>query len=56
MLKGITFKGAVPLKWGFPGSSAEKQWPPTPALAWKIPWKEEPGGLKSMGPLRVGHD
>ena len=25
-------------------------------LAWKIPWTEEPGGLKSMGSLRVGHD
>ena len=26
------------------------------ALAWKIPWMEEPGGLQSMGSLRVGHD
>ena len=26
------------------------------ALAWKIPWTEEPGGLQSMGSLRVGHD
>ena len=25
-------------------------------LAWKIPWTEEPGGLQSMGPLRVGLD
>ena len=25
-------------------------------LAWKIPWTEEPGGLPSMGSLRVGHD
>ena len=25
-------------------------------LAWKIPWMEEPGGLKSMGLQRVGHD
>ena len=25
-------------------------------LAWKIPWMEEPGGLQSMGWLRVGHD
>ena len=25
-------------------------------LAWKIPWMEEPGRLKSMGLLRVGHD
>ena len=26
------------------------------ALAWKIPWTEEPGRLQSMGSLRVGHD
>ena len=25
-------------------------------LAWKIPWTEEPGGLQSMGSLRIGHD
>ena len=25
-------------------------------LAWQIPWVEEPGGLQSMGLLRVGHD
>ena len=25
-------------------------------LAWKLPWTEEPGGLQSMGLLRVGHD
>ena len=24
--------------------------------AWKIPWMEEPGGLQSMGSLRVVHD
>ena len=24
--------------------------------AWKIPWTEEPGGLQSMGWLRVRHD
>ena len=23
---------------------------------WKIPWREQPGGLQSMGLLRVGHD
>ena len=26
------------------------------ALAWKIPWMEEPGRLQSMGLQRVGHD
>ena len=25
-------------------------------LAWKTPWTEEPGGLQSVGSLRVGHD
>ena len=25
-------------------------------LAWKILWREEPGGLQSMGLQRVGHD
>ena len=25
-------------------------------LAWKIPWTEEPGGLQSMGSLRVGRN
>ena len=25
-------------------------------LAWKIPWKEEPGRLQSIGSQRVGHD
>ena len=29
--------------------------PHSSALAWKIPWMEEPGGLQSMGSLRVGH-
>ena len=25
-------------------------------LAWRIPWREEPGGLPSIGLHRVGHD
>ena len=25
-------------------------------LAWRIPWKEEPGVLQSTGLQRVGHD
>ena len=32
------------------------QAPHSSTLAWKIPWTEEPGGLQSMGSLRVGHD
>ena len=30
--------------------------PQSSTLAWQIPWTEEPGGLKSMGSLRVGQD
>ena len=25
-------------------------------LVWRIPWREEPGRLQSMGSKRVGHD
>ena len=25
-------------------------------LTWRIQWTEEPGGLRSMGSRRVGHD
>ena len=25
-------------------------------FAWEIPWTEEPGGLRSTGSQRVGHD
>ena len=25
-------------------------------LAWRIPWTEEPGGLRSTGLQRAGHD
>ena len=30
--------------------------PRSSTLAWKIPWTEEPGRLRSMGSLGVGHD
>ena len=37
--------------------NAEKAMAPhSSTLAWKIPWTEEPGGLQSMGSLRVGHN
>ena len=29
---------------------------PLSVLAWRIPWTEEPGGLQSMGPQRVGQN
>ena len=30
--------------------------PHSSTLAWRVPWTEEPGGLQSMGSLRIGHD
>ena len=40
-----------------PSMQVEKAMAPhSSTLAWKIPWMEEPGGLQSMGSLRVGHD
>ena len=30
--------------------------PHSSTLAWKIPWTEQPGRLRSVGSLRVGHD
>ena len=30
--------------------------PHSSTLAWKIPWMEEPGRLRSMGSLKVGQD
>ena len=37
-------------------SSEKAMAPHSSTLAWKIPWMEEPGGLQSIGLLRVGHD
>ena len=37
-------------------SSEKAMAPHSSTLAWKIPWMEEPGGLQSMGLLRVRHD
>ena len=37
--------------------SKEKAMDPTPPLLpGKLPWKEEPGGLQSVGSLTVGQD
>ena len=42
---------------GCTGASLEKAMAAhSSTLAWKILWAEEPGGLQSMGSLRVGHD
>ena len=40
--------GKIPLEKGMATHSS--------ILAWEISWTEEPGGLQSMGPQRVGHD
>ena len=39
------------------GEFSEKAMAPhSSTLAWKIPWTEGPGGLQSMGSLRIRHD
>ena len=45
--------GSIP---GLERSSREGNGNPLWFLAWRIPWTEEPGGLQSMGSLRVRHD
>ena len=40
----------------YPALSEKAMAPYSSTLAWKIPWMEEPGGLQSMGSLRVGHN
>ena len=37
-------------------SSEKAVAPHSSTLAWKMPWTEEPGGLQSMGSLRVRYD
>ena len=45
-----------PFKDPYPLYSEKAVAPHSSTLAWKIPWTEEPGGLQSMGSLKVGHD
>ena len=54
-------RGRVPLQVSFCftdiyGFLREEMTTHSSTLAWKIPWTEESGGLRSMGLLRVGHD
>ena len=44
------------LIWNYAFRHLKAMAPHSSTLAWKIPWTEEPGGLQSMGSLRVGHD
>ena len=47
----------VCLLWAFLVAQSEKAMAPhSSTLAWKIAWAEKPGGLQSMGSLRVRHD
>ena len=51
-----------PKYWSFrfsisPSNELEKEMAThSSTLAWRIPWREEPGGLQSMGSQRVRHD
>ena len=45
--------GSIPGLGRFPGEGNAKTTPVS--LPGKIPWTEEPGGLQSMGPQRVGY-
>ena len=66
------FSSYLPGLLRFPGGSDGKEYPCNPGdlrsiprlgmatnsniLAWRIPWKEEPGRLQSMGPQRIRPD
>ena len=58
--RGFLQRDGISLCHDFNGSkkslSEKAMAPHSSTLAWKIPWTEEPGGLQSMGSLRVGHD
>ena len=45
--------GLIP---GLGRSPGEGNGYPLSILAWRIPWTEEPGRLKSMGSQRIRHD
>ena len=47
---------ALQISSSIPFSSEKAMAPHSSTLAWKIPWMEEPGRLKSMGSLRVRHN
>ena len=50
----LSHQGSIKMEMQF--FSEKAMAPHSSTLAWKIPWTEEPGGLQSMGSLRVGHD
>ena len=57
MFMFFSFKELKNISLWLAGSSLEKAMAPhSSPLAWRVPWTEEPGGLQSMGSLRVRHD
>ena len=53
----LKIDSALDIFMGFPSSSVEKEMAThSSTLAWKTPWAEEPGRLRSMGLQRAGHD
>ena len=52
----IPKKGNAKKYSNYPTISEKAMAPHSSTLAWKIPWTEEPGGLQSMGSLRVRHN
>ena len=58
IVSGLMFRSLIHFEFIFVyGVRMEKAMAPhSSTLAWKIPWTEEPGGLQSMGSLRIGHD
>ena len=55
-LKDVWSNWLVQIDLSISPSYGEDYGTPLQYSAWKIPWMEEPGGLQSMGSLRVGHD
>ena len=49
----IRDSGLIPGSGGSPGESHGNH---SSILAWRIPYREEPGGLQSIGLQRVGHN
>ena len=54
--KTLILSNFVNICWTLVILHGEAMAPHSSILAWKIPWTEEPGGLLSMGSLRVGLD
>ena len=53
----LNFLFYIQIFWGSSKRKMDKAVAPhSSALAWKIPWMEEAGGLQSMGSLGVGHN